>query len=196
MVKTLFYDLETTGRIPYVHAIHEIGGCIDIDGEIVEKFTINMKPHPGARISKEALDVSGKTEEDINGYQNADKGAEELKRLLEKYVDPFNAKDRLYISGFNNLGFDDLFLSVFFSRFGLRWSSYFWAGGSLDVMALSAQYLKGIRRSKMPSFRLTRVAKTLGLEVDDDSAHNALHDAMLTRDIYRVCTGLEFEEIL
>ena len=45
----------------------------------------------------------------------------------------------------------------------------------------------------MPSFKLKRVGLELGLAVDPDSLHDALFDARLTRDIYRIVTGIEIE---
>ena len=45
----------------------------------------------------------------------------------------------------------------------------------------------------MPSFKQQRVAKELGVQVDDSRLHDALYDVNLTREIYRIVTGLEME---
>jgi len=59
-------------------------------------------------------------------------------------------------------------------------------------MILASQYLIP-RRAKMESFKLKRVALELGLEVDESRLHDAHYDIALTRSIYRIVTGLEYE---
>jgi exonuclease I len=54
-------------------------------------------------------------------------------------------------------------------------------------MVLASQYLINDRKS-MPSFKLTRVAKTLGLEIDESQAHDALFDAKVTKSMYEIIT--------
>ena len=60
-------------------------------------------------------------------------------------------------------------------------------------MVLASQYLIGQRRKDMPSFKLHRVADELGLFVDKERLHDSMYDVYLTREIYRIVTGLEEE---
>ena len=69
--------------------------------------------------------------------------------------------------------------------------SYFWSD-SIDVLVLASEYLED-RRVDMPSFKLKRVATELGIVFDKTDLHGALFDAMLTRQIYRIVTGLDLE---
>ena len=62
----------------------------------------------------------------------------------------------------------------------------------MDVRVLAGQYLQE-RRSSMPSFKLPRVAIEVGIEVDENKLHDAEYDIYLTREIYRIVTGLEVE---
>ena len=55
---------------------------------------------------------------------------------------------------------------------------------SFDVMILAAFYLAPIRAS-MPSFKLHRVATTLGITVDKNTLHDAIYGVELTREILR-----------
>ena len=57
---------------------------------------------------------------------------------------------------------------------------------------LASQYLLK-RRASMPSFKLKRVAKELGIVVEEESLHDAYYDVKLTRQIYRIVTGLQVE---
>ena len=40
----------------------------------------------------------------------------------------------------------------------------------------------------MENFKLSTVAKTLGIEVKDDSLHNAMYDIELTHEIFKIVT--------
>ena len=60
-VKKFFYDLETTGVDHRRNGIHQLAGCIEIDGEIVESFNFKVAPNPKAIIEEEVLKVGGGT---------------------------------------------------------------------------------------------------------------------------------------
>ena len=65
--------------------------------------------------------------------------------------------------------------------------SWFWAN-TLDVMVLATNFLLDIRPD-MENFKLSTVAKTLGIEVKDDSLHNAMYDIELTKAIFDIVTN-------
>jgi DNA polymerase-3 subunit epsilon len=187
-----FYDLETTGASPVKNDIHQIAGLIEINGEVVERFDIKTKPHRDAIVEPEALKVGGVTLEQIMRYQTAAEARKQLLTILSKYIDRFNPKQKAFLIGFNNRSFDDVFLRAWFERqtdpyFG----AWFWSD-SLDVLVLASQYLIE-RRAAMASFKLKAVAAELGLEVDEAKLHDGAYDIGLTRQIYRIVTGLDFE---
>lgn len=188
----IFLDLETTGVNPKRHSIHQIAGLVEVDGEVLEEFDIKVRPHPKAEITPEALTACNVTKEQILAYEPMEKGYRKLVKILGKYVDKYNAKEKAYLVGFNNRAFDDIFLRRWFTQNGDSFfGSYFWTD-TLDVLVLASQYLIG-RRSTMPSFKLKRVALELGIEVDKSKLHDAYYDIHLTRDIYQIVTGLEIE---
>lgn len=191
MIK-LFYDLETTGTDERKHSIHQLSGMLEIDGAIVEEFDYYLKPHPKAKIEPEALSICGVTEEDIMSYPDMKVAYNKLIALLDMYIDRYDNKNKAWLVGFNINSFDNRFLRKFFELNGNQFfGSYFWSD-SLDVMVLASQYLLE-RRTKMRSFKLAEVARQLGLEVECTTLHNAMHDNRLTREIYRIVTGLEIE---
>lgn len=193
MDKILFFDVETTGLSHKKHSIHELAGLVEVDGEVVEEFKILLRPHPRAQIEPSALAVAKVTLEEVMAYPPQEEGYSDFIDILNRYVDPFDPRDKYYLSGFNNASFDNHFLRVLFD---LNQNSYFAAyfhAESLDVMTLAGQYLRGARRAAMPSFKLHRVATELGLEVDHERLHEGVYDVQLTRAIYRIVTGLEIE---
>jgi DNA polymerase-3 subunit epsilon len=191
MIK-IFYDVETTGLNPKLHSIHQLAGIVEVDGSSVEEFNYTVRPHPKAEITKEAMSVCKKSEKEIRDYPEMSTVHKRFLKMLSKYVSKYDAKQKIHLVGFNNRCFDDLFLRAFFELNGDKFmGSWFWTD-SLDVLCLASEYLQH-RRSGMPSFKLKRVAKEIGLEVDQQGLHDALFDARLTRNVYRIVTGLEYE---
>lgn len=191
-IKKIFYDVETTGVKETQHGIHQISGCIEIDNEVKEYFNFYVAPNPKAKIEPEALAVGGVTLEEIQAYPPMIIIYSQFKAMLRKYCDPYNKLDKFYLVGFNNRGFDDRFLRAWFEQNGdTYFGSWFWAD-SLDVMVLASQYLLN-RRTGMKDFKLMTVAAEVGLVVDEAKLHDANYDIELTRSVYRIVTGLDYE---
>lgn len=182
-MKKIFYDLETTGLDYRENAIHQISGCVEIDGEVKEYFNIKIKPFEGAVITPEALTTCNLTEDIINNYQAPEEGFKQFVGILNKYVDKYNKKDKFFLVGYNNNSFDNNFLRAFYERYGDKYFySYFWVN-SIDVMVLATQHLIE-KRHLMMNFKLMTVARELGLQVIDEKLHDAEYDIDLTRKVY------------
>ena len=54
-IKILYYDVETTGTDERKHSIHQLSGCIEIDGVVQEGFDYRTAPHPKSLVEPEAL---------------------------------------------------------------------------------------------------------------------------------------------
>jgi DNA polymerase-3 subunit epsilon len=187
MIK-IFYDLETTGTDPNKNSIHQISGIIEVDDVVKETFDLKVRPHPKAHIDPAALKICNVTEEQILQYPDMKLALVDFEEILGKYINKFDPKDKAFNIGYNNRGFDDKFLRQWFRLCGNYFiGSWFWTD-TIDVMVLASEYLMPIRHT-MPSFKLKRVAQTLGIEVLEDSLHEALYDATLTREIYQIVTG-------
>lgn len=190
-MKLVFFDLETTGTNPGKHGIHQISGQIVIDGVIKETFDFHVQPNPRAMIEDEALKVGGVTREQILAYPPMQQVYQEFVAMLGKYVDKFNKKDKFFLVGYNNAAFDNQFLLGFFLQNGdVYFGSWFWAN-SIDVMVLASAYL-ATRRPEMENFKLSTVAKTLGIVVNDDSLHDAMYDIELTKAVFDIVTRNQY----
>ena len=190
-MKLLFFDLETTGTNPGKHGIHQISGQIVIDGVVKESFDFHVQPNPKALIEEEALKVGGVTREQILAYPPMQQVYQEFVAMLGKYVDKFNKKDKFFLVGYNNAAFDNQFLRGFFLQNGdVYFGSWFWSN-SIDVMVLASAYL-ATRRPEMENFKLSTVAKTLGIVVNDDSLHDAMYDIELTKAVFDIVTGNQY----
>ncbi len=183
--KLFYYDLETTGVLPYRHGIHQISGQITIDDVVREEFDYRVQPNPKAEITPEALAVCGVTKEQILAYPEMSIVYKDLIKTLSKYVDKFNKKDKFHLVGYNNASFDNPFFRGFWKQNNDEYfGSWFWAD-SIDVMVLASNYLMPVR-STMIDFKLSTVAKQLGIVVDDTKLHDAKYDIFLTSEILRI----------
>lgn len=191
MVK-LFYDTETTGVNPNRHSIIQLSGYIEKDDKIVDEFDFSIRPHPKAEIDPEAMAINGKTVEEIQKYPSMFQVFPVFKQILRDYVDPYSKEDKIILVGFNNRKFDDEFLRKLFELNSDQFFNSFFSKASLDVSVLAMQYLLE-RYNYMPTFKLKRVAIELGLTIDKDRLHDSMYDVEITRDIYRIVTGLENE---
>lgn len=186
--KKLFFDLETTGTNYRKHGIHQIAGLVEIDDKVVEEFDWAVQPHPRAQVDPGALEVCGVEELDLLSYPPMKEVFVRLETLLGKYVDRYDRTDKFWMVGFNNRAFDDPFMRAWFEQNGSTFfGSWFWSD-SRDVLVLASEYLEARRRA-MPSFKLARVAREVGLDPEQGDLHDASWDVRLTRGIYRIVTG-------
>lgn len=184
-MKLFYFDLETTGVNPARNGIHQIGGEIEIDGVVVENFNFRVRPNEKAVIEEEALKIAGVTKERILDYPPMRVVYSEIVKMLSKYVDKFNKNDKFFLVGYNNASFDNQFLRGFFLQNNDNYfGSWFWSN-SIDVMVLASNKLKH-ERDKMENFKLSTVAKQLGIEVNPDMLHDANYDIYLTKEIYKI----------
>jgi DNA polymerase-3 subunit epsilon len=183
-MKFFYFDLETTGVRFWKDGIHQISGCVDINGKIEEWIDIKVQPNPKAEISDDALAVSKVTREEISQYMPFEQGYRELKSVLDKYVDKYDKKDKMFMVGYNIASFDTNFLRAFFVQNGDDYFGSYFYSAPLDVIVLAAQYL-ATERAEMKDFKLGTVAEFMGIQVDALKQHDARYDIEITRELHR-----------
>lgn len=183
--KLFFYDLETTGVQHWKNGIHQISGAIMIDGEIKERFNFKVCPHEKAIIDDKALEVGNVTKEQILAYPNMRTIYNELIKLLSKYCDKFNKKDKFHLVGYNNNSFDNQFFRAFFVQNDDQYfGSWFWAD-SIDCYVLASNKFRK-ERHNFENFKQGTVAKHLGIEVDETKLHDAEYDIDICIQIFKL----------
>lgn len=202
-MKILYLDLETTGTEFWKHGIHQISGAIEIDGVIKEYFDCKVQPNEKAMIDQKALDVANITIEVLKTYRPMKEVFVEFEKMIAKYVDKFNKKDKFFICGYNCASFDVPFFRAWFKQnartqkeleFGNYFGSWFWSS-SIDIMVLAAEKLKH-ERAEMIDFKLSTVAKHLGVHVDESKLHDAQYDIEISIRSYYKCIGQEYIEFV
>lgn len=185
-MKLLYLDLETTGVDPKKCSIVQIAYIVEIDNKIEDARSFYIKPFKGCVIEPGALalsDVIPKAQAEGIMYSEA---FIRIKRMLDDQIDKFDRKDKFFLVGYN-VRFDDEFLREMWNIFKDKFygSYFFWP--PLDTAVLASQFLIK-NRHQMKDFKLSTVAQTLGLE-RVGSAHDALSDIHITREMYLKVTG-------
>jgi len=184
-MKRIFLDCETTGTDSRIHCIHQLSGCLEINGKIVEKFDYRIRPFEGCVIDKKALEVSHIGVETIMNYPPEMESYYEFRNMLSRYISVFDKTEKFFIIGYN-VKFDVDFINAMFLRnsdvffYTLCW------GNVIDVMSLASDMLATIRH-EMVDFKLVTVCKQIGLNIDDEKLHDAEYDIEITRDLYYIC---------
>lgn len=183
-MKVCYVDVETTGVDPVKNGIIQLSGIIEIVGKSDEPFNFKVLPLPKDEIDEKALAVSGVSKSDLiePDYTPAPLIKKQFLDLLRKHVDKFNRHDKFLFIGYN-ARFDSDFIRQWLSKMGDKYyGSWFWFP-PIDVMNQAAVQLAD-KRSEMPNFKLMTVAKTLGIEIDEEKLHDAFYDIKVTRQLY------------
>ncbi len=180
--KKIWVDTETTGTDPQKNSIIELCGIIEIDGKEVERFDFKVQPYAGSQIAPEALQVTGKTESEIQNYPSQDKVYREFIQIIEHYVNRYDKADKFEWFGYN-AKFDMDFVREFFNRnLNKYFGSYFWSP-PIDVWLL-AVYAQREHRAEFTSTKLWDMAQWYGLDLAKRNAHSAMDDIEVTRELF------------
>ena len=185
-MKTVFYDLETTGIDFERSAVIQIGAILDVDGEEVDRIDIKIRPHEGANIDTKALAVTGLSIEDLmedGSRLSPQQGYWAFMKFLGfRPSQRVGIPDRIHRAGYNILAFDNRFLDNLGARAGdnYTFAKFHWPG--IDVATLACASLRKNRRC-MKDFKLMSVAEIFGVNTDGQ-AHDALFDVHVTRGLY------------
>lgn len=181
MSKLCFIDVETGGVDPCKCALLQISGVIRVHGQLggEETFTLRIRPFNGDVVEKEALALNGLNPEEGMGPREAHI---ELLKILSKYVDKYNKRDKFFFIGYN-APFDNQFLRKFFEKCQDKYFGSWFFHPPIDVMNLAAVKLMN-KRAGMKNFKLGCVAKTCGIDFDLDKAHDASYDISKTVELF------------
>lgn len=179
-MKILWYDTETTG-LTENSAMFQISGVIEIDGEEKEEFDIFCKPHEGADISEQALEVTGMSREELESFQSPKKAYDELVEIFSKYIDKFNKDDKFVIAG-QNVKFDIDVLNRFFRRNNDNYlGSFLNYKQVFDTLSIYMALEIADVVPKLENHKLETICKIM--EVELSNAHNSLADVKATKEV-------------
>ena len=189
MGKVLWLDTETTGLDPKQCVPVQIAGIIDIDGEVKEKFNLFTRPFYDSLITAKALEVTGKTAEDIWAYPEPAVTFKILEDILGKYVNKYDRNDKFLLAG-QKVDFDlDMMYNWFLkngSTYLGSWISFKYKFDTLYIV----QALQIIGKLPvLPNNKLTSLCEHF--KVPLANAHDCMADIEATRAV-----GLELVKML
>ena len=181
----LWTDTETTGTVITKHTIVQLAAAIENDkGEIVDTFNQWMCPLIGYEIDPKALEVIGKTKEEVMAGRDPFAVFEEFDSFLNKYGFRGNKEKRYVPGGYCNK-FDLDMLSDWYSA--ITDGPYkFWDFLQFNPIDPSGAIISLWRLGKLPGLKdckLSTVCKYFGIEI---KAHDALSDLMATRALSKL----------
>jgi DNA polymerase III subunit epsilon len=181
----LWNDCETSGLSPKDHAIIQLAAAIEIDGEIVDTCNILMSPE-SKLVDAKALQVNGRTVEELATFQSQKQGWVEFRNFLAKHGEEGNKAKRYIPAGYNN-------------KFDLEFIQQ-WHEEQADVYAFW-QYLQHnpidpfgavvslwrLGKLDIPDCKLGTVCGYFGIEIQ---AHDAMSDLLATRELSKRVYGV------
>lgn len=163
-----YLDVETSGLDPCSHAILQIAGIIELNGEPIKEFNLRLKPASFHKIDPKALAINGITPDQLmEGLSQADARAE-----LMGYLMPYS---RLTMIGYNVM-FDKGFVQEWL---GKSFSAVF-EYKPVDVYSL-AYLFAHTHCWPVANHKLSTICAHLGIELQ---AHDALADIHATRKVF------------
>lgn len=185
-MKIAYVDLETTGTDVATNGIHQIAMILQTPDETVE-FNWNVRPREGCVGKQEALDICGKTAEELKAYPAMSSVFFEIVDELDKRCSRFDKKDKFFFVGYN-ANFDNQFLRRFWDDNSDNYFGSYFFSNVIDVMTLAGLRLMDVRPT-MLNFKLLTAAQALGAEIDESQAHDALYDCRLAKQMFEILTA-------
>lgn len=187
-MKIIYFDVETTGLDPKTDYIFQLSGLVEVDGEPVEDFNIFLRPPSGTPVSKKALEVTGKTIEDLRALPDAEEGFKQFLGILKKYVPTPTWREKFYPAAYNG-NFDMQFVEELFVKNGKYWGDYQnWQ--LIDPLQIF-RFLNYSKQINTFNCKLSTICNHFGVSID---AHDALSDIRATRDLVQILkNGLKLD---
>ena len=179
----MFIDVETTGVNPNKNGIIQLACLIEIDGKVVDKCHLKIKPFEKDVIEQSALDTVGVTLEEIMQYEDPTNAYWQFRKMLEKYINVYDKnKANKFIPVGYNVQFDLDFLDAFFRKNQDKYIGSFFNWRKLDVLQMFYwRHYLGI--DSLESYKLEKVCEKYKVPLE---AHDAFNDIVATRTLFKM----------
>ena len=180
-MRILVFDTETSGLNPQWNVILQLSYQIVDSDSWATKKTVNHYfawPEDGSRVTQEAINVNGLTEEVL-----ASKQLSSRKKAFEEFVADKDSCDLLVA---HNLEFDKKFIIASCREEGVKFANSGWAQ-SYDTMKRMTSYCQ-IPKDWGSGYKwpkLTELADCLGIDYSHISLHDSSGDVELTKQCFK-----------
>lgn len=176
--EVLWFDCETGGTDSAKDALLQLSAIIEIDGKEVDFIDLKMKPLKGKNVSSKALEVQGRTMQDVNSFDDPLACFSRFRKFLARR--PASKANR-YIMGGYNAEFDCRFVEQWYKDITggpYAYWDYLQFSPIDAIPILRAMRHYGI--IDLPDTKLKTVCDHFGIEIQ---AHDSMSDIRATREL-------------
>ena len=181
MNKIIFIDTETGGVNAEKSALIQLSGIIEVDGTEKEKFNFYIKPFENSEVNEKALEVQGRTLEELGTEKYIDESIiyKKFLEILDKYIDKYDRNDKFIVAGYN-VKFDIDILKALFERNNNKFLFSYFNSSMLDPLySVRLLQVAGIL-PVLENNKLETWCKYFNIEL---KAHDSLQDITATKKL-------------
>lgn len=181
MNKIIFIDTETGGVNAEKSALIQLSGIIEVDGTEKEKFNFYIKPFENSEVNKKALEVQGRTLEELGTEKYIDESIiyQEFLKILDKYIDKYDKNDKFIVAGYN-VKFDIDILKALFERNNNKFLFSYFNSSMLDPLYSVRLLQVAGMLPVLENNKLETWCKYFNIEL---KAHDSLQDITATKKL-------------
>jgi len=179
-IKRLYLDVETTGLDHELCGLTQVAFVIEIDGREMASANFNVRPFEGAEVHKKALEVTGKTYDEVMSYPREDEVFATMLVMLKEYINPMIYGDDFTLIAYN-AEFDQNFMIAWFGRMGKKYANYINYRKVDPLALLRILHVEGM--ANLPGYKLIEVYKAIFNE--EFEAHDADADIKATIRVHK-----------
>ncbi|WP_405355120.1 exonuclease domain-containing protein [Fusobacterium polymorphum] len=181
MNKIIFIDTETGGVNAEKSALIQLSGIIEVDGAEKEKFNFYIKPFENSEVNEKALEVQGRTLEELGTEKYIDESIiyKKFLEILDKYIDKYDKNDKFIVAGYN-VKFDIDILKALFERNNNKFLFSYFNSSMLDPLYSVRLLQVAGMLPVLENNKLETWCKYFNIEL---KAHDSLQDITATKKL-------------
>lgn len=181
MNKIIFIDTETGGINAEKSALIQLSGIIEVDGTEKEKFNFYIKPFENSEVNEKALEVQGRTLEELGTEKYIDESIiyKKFLEILDKYIDKYDKNDKFIVAGYN-VKFDIDILKALFERNNNKFLFSYFNSSMLDPLYSVRLLQVAGMLPVLENNKLETWCKYFNIEL---KAHDSLQDITATKKL-------------
>ena len=181
MNKIIFIDTETGGVNAEKSALIQLSGIIEVDGTEKEKFNFYIRPFENSEVNEKALEVQGRTLEELGTEKYIDESIiyKKFLEILDKYIDKYDKNDKFIVAGYN-VKFDIDILKALFERNNNKFLFSYFNSSMLDPLYSVRLLQVAGMLPVLENNKLETWCKYFNIEL---KAHDSLQDITATKKL-------------
>ena len=181
MNKIIFIDTETGGVNIEKSALIQLSGIIRVNKKDVETFNFFIKPFENSEVNEKALEVQGRTLEELGTEKYIDESIiyKKFLEILDKYIDKYDKNDKFIVAGYN-VKFDIDILKALFERNNNKFLFSYFNSSMLDPLYSVRLLQVAGMLPVLENNKLETWCKYFNIEL---KAHDSLQDITATKKL-------------